>query len=142
VPTSGDDPIEPIYGKAYLPRKFKTAFALPEDNCTDVHAIDLGFLAVVEGGKLVGYNVLVGGGLGTTPSAQKSFPFLAPPLGYIDRADVLDIAEAVIKVFRDFGDRSDRKRARIKDERKGGETFGDFCYRVGIEELAGSLSPA
>ena len=77
VPTPGDDPVEPIYGKTYLPRKFKTAFALPEDNCTDIHANDLGFLGVVEDGRLVGYNVLVGGGLGTTPSAQKTFPFLA-----------------------------------------------------------------
>ena len=71
VPTPGDDPIEPIYGKAYLPRKFKTAFALPDDNCIDVYANDLGYLAVVEDGKLVGYNVLVGGGLGTTPSARR-----------------------------------------------------------------------
>ena len=72
VPTTGDDAVEPIYGKAYLPRKFKTAFALPEDNCTDVHANDLGYLAVVDAGAtLVGYNVLVGGGLGTTPSARR-----------------------------------------------------------------------
>ncbi len=114
VPTAGDDPVEPIYGKAYLPRKFKTAFALPEDNCTDVHANDLGFLAVVENGELKGYNVLVGGGLGTTPSAQKTFPFLGVPLCYVDREGILEIGEAVIKVFRDFGNRSDRKRARLK----------------------------
>jgi sulfite reductase (ferredoxin) len=73
VPTPGDDPTEPIYGKAYLPRKFKTAFALPDDNCTDIHANDLGYLAVVENGALAGYNVLVGGGLGTTPSAARHF---------------------------------------------------------------------
>jgi sulfite reductase (ferredoxin) len=114
VPTEGDDPVEPIYGKAYLPRKFKTAFALPEDNCTDVLANDLGYLAVVEGGKLVGYNVLVGGGLGTTPSAGKTFPALALEMAYVDRADLLAVGEAVIKVYRDFGNRSDRKRARIK----------------------------
>jgi len=114
VPTAGDDAVEPIYGKTYLPRKFKTAFALPEDNCTDVHANDLGFLAVVEGGVLRGYNVLVGGGLGTTPSAQKTFPFLAVPLCYVDRSEVLAIGEAVIKVYRDSGNRSDRKRARLK----------------------------
>ncbi|GAC1465550.1 MAG: NADPH-dependent assimilatory sulfite reductase hemoprotein subunit [Isosphaeraceae bacterium] len=114
VPTAGDDATEPLYGKAYLPRKFKTAFALPEDNCTDIHANDLGYLAIVEGGKLVGYNVLVGGGLGTTPSAQKTFPFLAVPLCYVDRAEILAIGEAVLKVFRDFGSRSDRKRARLK----------------------------
>ena len=111
VPTAGDDPVEPIYGKAYLPRKFKTAFSLPEDNCTDIHANDLGYLAIVADGVLTGYNVLVGGGLGTTPSAQKTFPFLGLPLCYVDRADVLKIGEAVLKVFRDFGNRSDRKRA-------------------------------
>ncbi len=114
VPTPQDDPIEPIYGKTYLPRKFKTAFSLPEDNCTDIHANDLGYLGVVENGRLVGYNVLVGGGLGTTPSAQKTFPFLSQPLCYVDRDDVLKIGEAVLKVFRDFGNRSDRKRARLK----------------------------
>ncbi len=74
VPTAADDPVESILGKAYLPRKFKTAFAFPDDNCTDIHANDLGFLAIVDGGRIVGYNVLVGGGLGTTPSAQKTFP--------------------------------------------------------------------
>ena len=108
VPTPGDDAVEPIYGKTYLPRKFKTAFSLPEDNCTDIHANDLGFLGVVVSGRLVGYNVLVGGGLGTTPSAQKTFPFLGVPLCYVDRGDMLAIGEAVIKVFRDFGNR-DRK---------------------------------
>src|SRR5262249_31358904 len=61
VPTAGDDPVESLYGKTYLPRKFKTAFGLPEDNCTDIHANDLGFLAVVDDGRLAGYNVLVGG---------------------------------------------------------------------------------
>lgn len=114
VNAAADDASEPLYGKAYLPRKFKTAFALPEDNCTDIHANDLGYLAVVEGGKVVGYNVLVGGGLGTTPSAQKTFPFLAVPLCYVDRSEILSIGEAVLKVFRDFGNRSDRKRARLK----------------------------
>ncbi len=114
VPTAGDDAVEPIYGRTYLPRKFKTAIALPEDNCTDILANDLGLLAVVEGGALVGYNVLVGGGLGTTPSAEKTFPALAQPLGYVGRADFLAIAEAVVKVYRDHGNRSDRKRARIK----------------------------
>jgi sulfite reductase (ferredoxin) len=114
VPTPGDDPTEPIYGKAYLPRKFKTGFALPFDNCTDVFANDLGFLAVVEDGRLLGYNVLVGGGLGTTPSAGKTFPALALPLTFVERADVLRVGEAIIKVYRDLGNRSDRKRARLK----------------------------
>jgi sulfite reductase (ferredoxin) len=114
VPTAGDDPVESIYGKAYMPRKFKTAFGLPDDNCTDIYANDLGFLAVVEAGRLVGYNVLVGGGMGTTPSAQKTFPAVAKELGFIEREDVLRLGEAVLKVQRDFGNRSDRKRARLK----------------------------
>jgi len=114
VPTPGDDTVEPIYGKTYLPRKFKTAFALPDDNCTDVYANDLGFLAIVEDGELVGYNVLVGGGLGTIPSADKTFPALAQPLACIPPEDVLGVGEAIIKVYRDTGNRSDRKRARLK----------------------------
>ncbi len=134
MPTSGDDPVEPIYGKTYLPRKFKTAFALPEDNCTDIHANDLGFLAIVEDGELVGYNVLVGGGLGTTPSAQKTFPFLALPLCYVDRDDVRKIGEAVLKVFRDFGNRSDRKRARLKYII---HDWGMPAFRAKVEEYLG-----
>jgi sulfite reductase (ferredoxin) len=134
VPTRGDDPVEPLYGKTYLPRKFKTAFALPEDNCTDIHANDLGFLGVVEGSRLVGYNVLVGGGLGTTPSAQKTFPFLAVPLCFVDRADVRKIGEAVLKVFRDFGNRSDRKRARLKYII---HDWGIAAFRAKIEEYLG-----
>ncbi len=134
VPTAGDDPTEPIYGKAYLPRKFKTAFALPEDNCTDVLANDLGYLAVVEDGELVGYNVLVGGGLGTTPSAQKTFPALAFDLAYVDRADILKVGEAVLKVYRDFGNRSDRKRARLKYVI---HDWGMPAFRAKVEEYLG-----
>ncbi len=134
VPSPGDDPVEPLYGKTYLPRKFKTAFALPQDNCTDIHANDLGFLAIVEKGRLEGYNVLVGGGLGTTPSAQKTFPFLAVPLCYVDGADVLKIGEAVLRVFRDFGNRSDRKRARLKYII---HDWGLPAFRAKVEEYLG-----
>ncbi len=134
VPTAGDDAVEPIYGPAYLPRKFKTAFGFPEDNCTDIHANDLAYLAIVENGAIVGYNVLVGGGLGTTPSAQKTFPFLAVPLCYVDRAEILEIGEAVLKVFRDFGNRSDRKRARLKYIISD---WGIQAFRAKIEEYLG-----
>ncbi len=133
-PPPGDDPVEPLYGKAYLPRKFKTAFALPDDNCTDIHANDLGFLAVVDQDAIAGYNVLVGGGLGTTPSAQKTFPFLAVPLCYVGRDQVLEIGEAVLKVFRDFGNRSDRKRARLKYII---HDWGSAGFRAKIEEYLG-----
>jgi sulfite reductase (ferredoxin) len=134
VSTPGDDAIEPLYGKTYLPRKFKTAFAFPEDNCTDIHANDLGYLANVVGGSIVGYNVLVGGGLGTTPSAQKTFPFLAVPLCSVRRDQVLEIGEAVLKVFRDFGNRSDRKRARLKYII---HDWGLPAFRAKIEEYLG-----
>jgi len=134
LPAAADDSVEPLYGKTYLPRKFKTAFAFPEDNCTDIHANDLGFLAIVEGGQIVGYNVLVGGGLGTTPSAQKTFPFLAVPLCYVDRPSALEIGEAVLKVFRDFGNRSDRKQARLKYLI---HDWGLPAFRAKIEEYLG-----
>jgi sulfite reductase (ferredoxin) len=134
VPRPGDDPVEPLYGKTYLPRKFKTAFAFPSDNCTDIHANDLGFLAIVKDGRLEGYNVVVGGGLGTTPSAQKTFPFLAVPLCYVERSEVLKTGEAVLKVFRDFGNRSDRKRARLKYII---HDWGIAAFRAKVEEYLG-----
>ena len=105
---------EPIYGTRYLPRKFKTAFALPEDNCVDIYSNDLGFLAIVENDNVVGYNVLVGGGMGMTPSVKKTFPAVAKKMAYITPDQVLDVAEAIVKVQRDFGNRSDRKVARMK----------------------------
>jgi sulfite reductase (ferredoxin) len=105
---------EPLYGKVYLPRKFKTGLALPEDNCIDLHAQDLGLLAIVEGGQIVGYNVLVGGGMGMTHGNANTFPHLAQPICYVPAERVTETAEAVVKLFRDHGNRGDRKRARIK----------------------------
>jgi sulfite reductase (ferredoxin) len=106
--------IEPLYGKVYLPRKFKTGLALPEDNCIDVHAQDLGLLAIVENGAVAGYNVLVGGGMGMTHGNANTFPHLARPICYVPAPAVVGTAEAVVKLFRDHGNRADRKRARIK----------------------------
>jgi sulfite reductase (ferredoxin) len=105
---------EPLYGKVYLPRKFKTGLCLPEDNCIDVHAQDLGLLAIVENGEIVGYNVLVGGGMGMTHGNASTFPYLAQPICYVPERAVVGTAEAVVKLFRDHGNRADRKRARIK----------------------------
>jgi sulfite reductase (ferredoxin) len=109
-----NDGVEPIYGKVYLPRKFKTAFGLPHDNCVDVYANDLGFLAAIENGRVVGYNVLVGGGMGRTSGNKFTFPYLAKPVGFVEPDQVVATAEAVIKFFRDHGNRADRKRARLK----------------------------
>jgi len=105
---------EPIYGDRYLPRKFKMAIADPRDNCVDVYTQDLGLLAVIEDDAIVGYNVLVGGGMGRTPSAEKTFPRVADKLTFATVDQVVAVAEAVVKVQRDFGNREDRKRARLK----------------------------
>ena len=137
--TSGEKDVEPIYGPTYLPRKFKTAFALPEDNCTDIYANDLGFLVVHEGGKILGYNVLAGGGMGVTPSAAKTFPALAKRLGFVPPEDVLAIAEAIVKVQRDYGNRTDRKTARLKYTI---HNMGLDAFRTKVEEYFGKpLAP-
>ncbi len=106
--------VEPLYGRTYLPRKFKQAIALPEDNAVDIHANDIGWLAIHDGQDVLGYNVYVGGGMGTTPSAKKTFPALAKPLCYITPQEAIPLAAAIIKVQRDHGNRSDRKVARMK----------------------------
>jgi sulfite reductase (ferredoxin) len=112
--TTSPHDVEPLYGKVYLPRKFKTGLALPEDNCIDVYAQDLGLLALHENGRIVGYNVLVGGGMGMTHGNANTFPHVARPITYVPAAAVLMAAEAVVRLFRDHGNRADRKRARIK----------------------------
>jgi len=110
----GGDPVEPIYGPTYLPRKFKFAIALPGDNSVDAYANDVGLLAICQDWNVIGYNVLVGGGFGVTPSAKKTFPAVATPLCYVSASDVVDLAVAIVKVQRDFGNRADRKVARMK----------------------------
>ncbi len=106
--------VEPLYGPTYLPRKFKIGIALPDDNCIDIYTQDLGFLAVVRDGKIIGYNVTVGGGMGTTPSAKKTFPALAKRMAFCTPDQVVEVAKAVVGVQRDNGNRSDRKIARLK----------------------------
>jgi sulfite reductase (ferredoxin) len=111
--TPGDD-VEPIYGKQYLPRKFKIGIALPDDNCIDVYTHDLGLVAVVRDGMIEGYNVLVGGGQGLTPSAKKTFAALGQKMAFVTPEEVLDVATAIVSVQRDHGNRVDRKVARMK----------------------------
>ncbi len=106
--------VEPIYGPTYLPRKFKIGIGLPGDNSADIYSNDLGLLAVCENWNIVGYNVLVGGGFGVTPSAKKTFAAIAEPLCFVSSAEVIDVVTAIVKVQRDFGNRSDRKVARMK----------------------------
>jgi len=106
--------VEPIYGKAYLPRKFKVGIGLPGDNCADVYCQDVGLLAVCRNYDVVGYNVLVGGGMGRTPALPTTFAALAQQMAYARADQVLDTIRAIVRVFRDFGDRTNRKRARLK----------------------------
>ncbi len=116
---------EPMYGDTYLPRKFKTGFALPPSNDIDVFSQDLGFIAIVENGKLAGYNVTVGGGLGMSHGNAETYPRLADVLGFITPDRVNQIGEAVLTTQRDHGDRVNRKHARLKYtiEDKGVEWF-------------------
>lgn len=105
---------DPVYGNAYLPRKFKTGIALCDDNCIDVYDQDAGLLAVTRQDSLVGFNVLVGGGMGTTPSNDHCFPALAKRMAFIAPEHVLPVLTAIVLVQRDFGNRADRKQARMK----------------------------
>jgi sulfite reductase (NADPH) hemoprotein beta-component len=105
---------EPIYGETYLPRKFKTAVAVPPHNDVDVYTNDLGFVAIAQGDRLLGFNVLAGGGMGTTHDDPTTFPRLADELGFIQPEQTLAVAEAVVSLQRDFGDRVSRRHARLK----------------------------
>lgn len=111
---SSEQEVEPIYGKTYLPRKFKIAFAIPPSNDVDVYANCLSFVAIIENGELLGYNVLAGGGMGMHHGQAKTFPRLADVVGFVTPEQVVDVAEKVVMVQRDYGDRSDRKHARLK----------------------------
>ncbi len=110
----GEPETEPMYGETYLPRKFKTGFAIPPSNDVDVFSQDLGFIAIAENGKLLGYNVTVGGGLGMSHGNAETFPRLADVLGFIPADKVNAVGEAVLTTQRDFGDRTNRKHARLK----------------------------
>ncbi len=129
---------EPIYGPTYLPRKFKTAIGLPDDNCVDLYTNDLGLLAIVEQQRIVGYNVLVGGGMGVTPSAAKTFPAVAHRMASVKPEEVVDVATAIIKVQRDFGNRADRKVARLKYLI---HNWGLPAFKAKVEEYYGKPLP-
>ena len=108
------DPVEPLYGKAYLPRKFKIGFAYPGDNCIDVYTQDVGFIAIADGDELKGFNVIVGGGLGNTHNKPSTFPRLGDLLGYIPKEEAIDVVHHAISIQRENGNRKDRKQARMK----------------------------
>ncbi|MBH5319908.1 NADPH-dependent assimilatory sulfite reductase hemoprotein subunit [Paenibacillus sp. GSMTC-2017] len=125
--TAGVDPVEPIYGPVYLPRKFKIGIAVPPSNDVDVYSQDLGYIAIVEKGKLIGFNVTVGGGMGMTHGDTNTYPQLGRVIGFITPEQVVDIAEKTVTIQRDYGNRSVRKYARFKYtiDRHGLEWFVD-----------------
>lgn len=112
VASSG--PEEPFYGDLYMPRKFKIGFVIPPINDIDVFTQDLGFIAIVSGAGLEGFNVTIGGGMGRTDQAPKTYPRLADVIGFVPADQVLGVAVAVMSVQRDYGDRVDRAHARFK----------------------------
>lgn len=105
---------EPIYGPVYLPRKFKIGIAVPPSNDVDVFSQDLGFIAIVEEGRLKGFNVAVGGGMGMTHGDPKTYPQVGKVIGFVKPEQVVDVAEKIVTIQRDYGDRSVRKHARFK----------------------------
>jgi sulfite reductase (NADPH) hemoprotein beta-component len=127
---------EPIYGKTYLPRKFKIAIAIPPHNDTDIFANDLGLIAIEENGELTGFNVAIGGGMGMTFGKPETYPRLATVIGYCPKEQVIDISEKTVLVQRDLGNRADRKNARLKYtlDRLGVDTFREELHsRLGYQ---------
>jgi sulfite reductase (NADPH) hemoprotein beta-component len=132
--------VDPLYGKTYLPRKFKVAFVMPPLNDIDIFTNDLGFVAIEEHGQLVGYNILVGGGMGMSHGNAETYPRMASVIGFITPEHIETVAKAVLTIHRDFGDRVNRKHARLKyviEER------GDDWTREEIERRTGlPIAPA
>ena len=115
VVETSEPEVEPLYKEQYLPRKFKTTVALEGDNCVDVYAHDLAIVAMKSGdGSLRGFNVLVGGGLGRTHNKPETFVAVAKPLAFVEPDQIVDVAREVVAVQRDYGDRSNRRHARLK----------------------------
>jgi sulfite reductase (NADPH) hemoprotein beta-component len=132
--------VEPIYGKTYLPRKFKVVVAVPPSNDVDVFAHDLGYIAIADGAaNIIGWNVTVGGGMGMTHGELDTYPRTADVMGFCKTADAVKIAEAVVTVQRDWGDRKSRKHARLKYTI---EDRGLDAFRAEVERRAGvKLAP-
>nr|WP_321451109.1 NADPH-dependent assimilatory sulfite reductase hemoprotein subunit [uncultured Carboxylicivirga sp.] len=134
--TEGQVDEEPILGKTYLPRKFKIAIAVPPYNDTDVFANDIGLIAIVENDQLLGYNVAVGGGMGKTYGMSETYARLADVIGYIPKDKALEVIEEIVKVQRDYGNRSNRKLARLKYtiDRLGIDNFTQILHqRLGYQ---------
>lgn len=110
----GETDIEPIYGMTYLPRKFKIAIAIPPSNDVDIYAQDLGYIAIEENAEVIGFNVTAGGGMGASHGEPQTYPRVADMIGFCTVEQAVEVAEQVVGLQRDFGDRSNRKHARLK----------------------------
>jgi sulfite reductase (ferredoxin) len=135
---------EPLYGAQYLPRKFKIGFAHPHDNSVDLLTNDIGFLPVVEGGRVIGYDCYSGGGLGMTHNQAATVPLLAMYMGRVARDQVLACVRAIMILQRDYGERRDRRRARWKYtiRRLGAQWVGAQLHkRFGIALAAATPAP-
>ena len=137
---AGGEDHEPLYGKTYLPRKFKIAIAVPPSNDVDCLAHDLSYIAIVENGHVVGYNVTVGGGMGQTHGNNKTYPLLGKPLGYCTPEQAVLVGEKVMLVQKEYGERVNRKHARLKYTI---EDHGIDWFRTQVEEKLGyKLQPS
>jgi len=126
---------EPLYGPTYLPRKFKITIAIPPHNDTDVYAHDVGLIAIKgKDGNLAGFNLLAGGGMGVTHNNKKTYPRTGSMFGYVPKEEIHWAAEKIMLIQRDFGDRKDRKHARLKYTI---DTMGVDVFRGKVEELWG-----
>ncbi|MBD2335493.1 sulfite reductase, ferredoxin dependent [Calothrix sp. FACHB-156] len=126
---------EPIYGTYYMPRKFKVSVTVPGDNSIDLYSQDLTLVVITnDQGELEGFNVFAGGGLGRTHNKEETFARLADPIGYVDKADVYEIVKAIVATQRDYGDRSDRRHARLKYLL---HDWGVEKFRAKVEEYFG-----
>jgi sulfite reductase (NADPH) hemoprotein beta-component len=136
----GEAPVEPLYGKTYLPRKFKIGLAIPPLNDIDVFAQDLGLIAIAEAGRLVGFNIAVGGSMGASHGDPTTYPRLAEVIGFVTAGQLRATAEQIICIQRDWGDRCERKHARLKytlDDR------GTDVFKAELEKRLGfALQPA
>jgi sulfite reductase (ferredoxin) len=113
--TNLPDPKEPIYGEQYMPRKFKIAVTVPGDNSVDIYTQDISLIVITNAaGDLEGFNVLAGGGLGRTHNKEETFARAADPIGYVAKDDVYDLVKAIVATQRDYGDRTQRRHARMK----------------------------
>jgi sulfite reductase (ferredoxin) len=111
---TAEEPVDPLYGERYLPRKFKIGLAIPEDNTIDVLTNDLAIVALFDGQTLRGYNLLLGGGHGMTHNKPETYPRLATPVAFVEPDDLIAAAAAVVRLHRDHGDRGNRRHARLK----------------------------